>query len=398
MDELLNELQALIDVGENGELTEEQAQRMADLTEQINQRTAEVEAMQQRIDSARAAIEQGNATVIERMPTTRAAVGMQFSGSIQDVTDYSRYERTAYFKDLAQRSGIVLVDGEMTTEERAAFTHLTSNTGAVVPTETQNQIISLIDSSAVMFGDVHRDHFEGVYEVPRHSAIAAGDAASTDEGAAPSNEEQNTFGTVTLSGAEIKKTVKMSRKMQVQSIAAFEAYIVNETAARLSHAAELIIPTKLVDSTYGMPSGSKIAVSASTGLEKTDIMSAFGKLKTFNNPVPKGCIVYANGTTIWNDIVGVTDEVGHSFFIQSEHSSDPTVQGRIFGKFVKQDDALSDGVIFIGYPDLFFSNIFAGPDITPYIEHGTQKRCWDGYLLWDGILAVPNSWAKITIS
>lgn len=375
----------------------ENAERMSALTAELEQRNQQAEQREARIAAARTAIESGAATRLDTItPTQRAA--QQFQGSIHDTTDYAAMQRSAYFKDLAQRSGLVIPGMEMSAAERTAFTHLTSNTGSVVPTETQNKIISLIDNSAVMFADAYRTNFEGVCEVPRHTGITAGDAASTDEGAAPANDEQDAFDSITLSGVEIKKTVRMSRKMQIQSIDAFESYIVTNTAARLAHAAELLIPGKLTDTTTGMPSGSKIAVSASTGLAKTDFQTAFGKLKTFNNPTPKGCIVYANGNTIWNDIVAVEDQVGHSLFIQSELSSDPTVQGRIFGKTVKQDDALADGVIFIGYPDLFWTNIFGGIDITPYIEHGSQKRCWDGYMLWDGVLAVPASWAKITIS
>lgn len=375
----------------------ENAERMSALTAELESRNQQAEQRNARIEAARTAIESGSATRLDTItPAQRSA--QQFQGSFRDTTDYAGMQRSAYFKDLAQRSGLVIPGMEMSAAERTAFTHLTSNTGSVVPTETQNQIISLIDNSAVMFADAHRDTFEHVYEVPVHKAITAGDAASTDEGAAPANDEQDTFGTIALSGVEIKKTVKMSRKMQIQSIDAFETYIVTNTAARLAHAAELLIPGKLTDNTTGMPSANKIAVSASTGLAMGDFQNAFGKLKTFNNPAPKGCIVYANGNTIWNHIAGVTDEVKRPLFIQSTVDSDPTIQGRVFGKTVKQDDALADGVIFVGYPDLFFTNIFGGIDITPYVEPGSQKRCWDGYLLWDGVLAVPASWAKITIS
>ena len=398
MDELLTELQALIDAAEAGELTDEQAQRMADLTAEVNQRTADAESAQQRTNAARAAIEAGQATRIDSVQFNRNQGGMQFSGSIQDTTDYSRLERSAFIKDLAHRSGIALVDGEMTPQERTAFTHLTSNTGSAVPTELQNEIISLIDSSAVLFGDVRRDNFAHVYEVLRHKAIAAGDAAATDEGAAPSNDEQNTFDTITIDGVEIKKTVKMSRKMQVQSVAAFDAYIVSEIAARLAASAEGTIISTLSDATYGMASANKISVTGvGATLTKAALVQAFGKIKTFNNPASKGCIVYANGNTIWNQIAMVEDANNRSYFIQSELTDDPTIQGRIFGKLVKQDDAIADDVILIGYPDLFRSNIFDGIDIRPYIENGTQQRCWDGYLLYGGVLAVPTAFAKITV-
>lgn len=375
------------------------AERMDALTAELEQRNQQAEQRTARIDAARSAIESGNANRVDAVPlNSRTAGGMQFNGQIEDVTDYGRYERSAYFKDLAARSGLVIPNMEMNQQERAAFTHLTSNTGSVVPTETQNQIISLIDSSATLFGDVHRDNFAHVYEIPRHTGITTGDAAKTNEGAAPANDEQNGFDVVTINGDEIKKTVKMSRKMQVQSIAAFESYIINETAGRLAHAAELMIIDTLDDATLGMAAANKISITGTSAkLTKAKLVEGMGKLKTFNNPAPKGAIVYANGTTIWNSIAMVEDANNRSFFIQSEQTDDPTVQGRVFGKVVKQDDALADNVILIGYPDLFRSNLFDGISVDPYIERGTQLRCWDGYMLYGGALAVPVAFSKITI-
>ena len=393
--EIVNELEERLAADLEGMSPEDanaHDERVAALTDELNERNAAAAKRDEQAAAARNAIEQGNATRISSVKLARSA-------RIEDVTDYSKYERSAYFKDLAQRSGLVIPNMEMNQQERVAFTHLTSNTGSVVPTETQNQIISLIDSSAVLFGDVHRDQFAHVYEIPRHAAIAAGDAAATNEGAAPANDEQNTFNTITINGDEIKKTVKMSRKMQVQSIDAFEAYIVNETAARLAAAAEGKIITTLDDVTLGMAAANKISITgANAKLTKAKLVEALGKIKTFNNPAPKGCIVYANGNTIWNQIAMVEDANNRSYFIQSEYATDPTIQGRIFGKVVKQDDAITDNVILIGYPDLFRSNLFDGIDVRPYIEGGTQLRCWDGYLLYGGALAVPTAFAKVTIT
>ena len=389
--EIVNELEERLAADLEGMSPEDVAahdERVAALTDELNERNAAAAKRDEQAAAARNAIEAGNATRISSTTMTRSR--------IEDVTDYSKSARSAYFKDLAKRSGLVIPNMEMSQQERTAFTHLTSNTGSVVPTETQNQIISLIDSSAVLFGDVHRDQFAHVYEIPRHAAIAAGDAAATAEGAAPANDEQNTFNTITINGDEIKKTVKMSRKMQVQSIDAFEAYIVNETAARLAAAAEAKIITTLDDATLGMAAANKISVTGS--LTKNKLAEALGKIKTFNNPAPKGCIVYANGTTIWNVIAMIEDTQKRSYFIQSEMASDPTIQGRIFGKVVKQDDALADNTILIGYPDLFKSNLFDGIDVRPYIEGGTQLRCWDGYMLFGGALAVPTAFAKVTVS
>ena len=394
VEEIISELQERM-AADTGAMTADELtehdERMAALTSELESRNQAAEQRAERISAARSAIESGSATRVDIAPVAR-------THQIQDTTDYTRYERSAYFKDLAKRSGFDFPGMEMTQQERAAFSHLTTNTSSVVPVETQNEIISLIDSSAVIFGDVYRDNFPYKYEIPRQTGITKGDADQTTEGAAPANDEQDAFNTISIDGDEIKKTVKMSRKMQVQSIAAFETYIVNQTAARIAHAAELKIIGTLDDATYGIANGNCIAITgANAKLTKAKLVEALSKLKTFNNPAPKGAIVYANGDTIWNQIAMVEDANNRSYFIQSEQVDDPTIQGRVFGKLVKQDDAIDDGVIYVGYPDLFMSNLFEGIDITPYVEPGTQCRCWDGYMLYGGALAVPVSWAKITI-
>ena len=62
LEELIAQLQALIDQAEGGELTDEESERMAQLTDELNQRMAANDAMNQRMAEARAAIESGNAT------------------------------------------------------------------------------------------------------------------------------------------------------------------------------------------------------------------------------------------------------------------------------------------------------------------------------------------------
>ena len=326
---------------------------------------------------------------------------------MRDTTDYNAAARRAWVKDIARRSGVQLIEGTDFTqverdaynalvERRTAFTHLTSNTDAVIPVELQTQIFTLIDNTAVLYGDIHKDNFPHQFELIRHKSIKAGDAAKTDEGAAPADEEQNEFDPITLTGEEIKKTVKMSRKMAVQSINGFEQYIVNETGARLAVAANARVHAKTVDGTLGMDSGNKINCATAGTLAKADITKLLGLLYTYGNPAPKGCIIYANGNTIWNHIAMVEDANGRSYFVD-EKTEDPAVEGHIFGKLVKRDDSMADGIIKAGYPDLFRGNIFDGVDVTPYVEPGTQKRCFDGYLLFDGGLVVPKAFGQLTI-
>lgn len=416
MDDLLNELQGLVDKykaddGTDTEPTEQDAERMSALTAEIEKRNA---AAAQRRDShtanvaaARAAIENGTARHVDSVPMGTSASARGALPQVRDTTDYNAAARRAWVKDIASRSGVQLIGGTELTqverdaynhliEQRTAFTHLTSNTDTVIPVELQTQIFTLIDNTAVLYGDIHKDNFPHQFELIRHKSIKAGDAAKTDEGAAPTDEEQNEFDTITLTGEEIKKTVKMSRKMAVQSISGFEQYIVNETGARLAVAANARTHAKTVDTTLGMGSGNKIKCATAGTLKKADITKLLGMLYTYGNPAPKGCIIYANGNTIWNHIAMVEDANGRSYFVD-EKTEDPAVEGHIFGKLVKRDDSMADGIIKAGYPDLFRGNIFNGVDVTPYVEPGTQKRCFDGYLLFDGGLVVPKAFGQLTI-
>ena len=106
LEELLNDLQALVDQYSDGtEPTEEDAARMADLTDQINERTAQTaQAAQVRnaaVANARAAIDAGRAQRVDSVPLARSANVAGIPGTAYDVTDYDTAERHAWAKGLA---------------------------------------------------------------------------------------------------------------------------------------------------------------------------------------------------------------------------------------------------------------------------------------------------------
>lgn len=411
LQDLIDELQALVDQYSDGAApTEGDAQRMAQLTNAINERTAqanqEAQTRAAAVANARAAIDAGRAQRIDSVPLARAANGAA-SGAAYDTTDYAAAERRAWVKDVAQRSGVQLYGGTDFTdaeraarnhaiEQRAEFTMTTANTDSLVPVTVQNEIISLIDNAAVLFGDISRTSMSGQVEFPRHKSIEKGDAAKTDEGAAPTDIEKNDFDAVPLVGTEIKKTVEMSRKMATQSLSGFEQYIISEVSARLSVACNAFVHEKLDDGTYGIAAANKIQTAKALTLAKADMVKMLSLLRSYGNAAAKGIIIYANNNTIWNQIAMIEDATGRSYFV-NEATDDPTVQGRIFGKIVKQDDSIADNVIKAGFPDLFKGNMFDGPDVTPYVQQRTQKRCFDGYVLFDGVLTVPEAFAQLTI-
>ena len=230
------------------------------------------------------------------------------------------------------------------------------------------------------------------FGVPRHTAISAGDAAATDEGAAPT-DEQDTFDLLSIAGVEIKKVVKYSRKMKWQSIAAFEDWVVSHIAKRIAVAKELQILTRLGSTSTGIASGNVITGTAISPVNYTDV-----QIRDILALIKETGVVtwYANAKTIYTQLTAIKDQNGRPLFIDNTAFDDPLVKGRIYGGYVKQDENLSDNVVYVGVPSSILANDFEDLYIFSAIEPGTAKTIVTGYSLFDAGLENPRAFVKVT--
>ena len=376
------ELQArqkeLKDIGENPET------RSADELEQLaEERTAIDEELAER--RAAAAREQ------LRRDTVAGTVGMNVLASQPAAQEQrtmgadSPEYRTAWLKNMGTRDGVAMF-GEMNAEERAAWTHTTANTSAVVPTAIMNRIVELVESTYPMYNDAAKSAMVTGFQIPRHKTIAQGDAAATNEGVA-NEDEKDTFDYLPLDGVEIKKHIVISRKMKWQSISAFEDWIVTHIAERIGVAKETRILAQLNDGTYGIA-----AANIGTGVEATDanIRAYLAKIKGQGRKV-----VYANAYTIWNIFAGINDGAGNKAFIPSP-MADPVTQGVLYGMTVKLDDNLQDKVMYAGIPGKIDANDFETLYINRAMDPKTFEDIVAGYSLFDAGLENPLSFVKVT--
>lgn len=304
--------------------------------------------------------------------------------------------RIAFLKNLAVRDGQHLF-GDLTAEERAAFTHTTANSGNVVPAVMMNRIIELVESMSPMYEDATPSNMTQGFGVPRRTAISQGDATGVAEGTA-NNDEQNTFDLLTLDGIEIKKHVVITRKMKFKSIDAFESWVINELAQRIAVAKEKVILARLDGSA---PAGGS-AISGS-GIAAANILtnqtygdaairSMFALLKGQG-----GRVIYANSGTIWNHLVGLEGTDKKKLFVPNS-MDDPTVAGRIYGATVKVDENLSDNVVYLGVKGKVLANDYDDLFIFSATEPKTANEIITGYSLFDAGLENPKSFVKATFT
>ena len=358
--------------------------RLSEIAVEINGENADLDALENEIRALKAEKAQIEQAAEKREKLLADIAG----GSVGNVTKrFSKAEekeynasspeyKSAWLKNLAVDGRGKKLFGELNAEERAAFTFTTANTGAVVPTEIMDRIVTLIDNDSPMYDDAAKSNFAFGFEVPRLKAITAGDAKVVTEGAA-NDDENDTFD-------------KISRKMQFQSIQAFEDWVVTHLAERVRVAKENYILTQLgKSSTVGIDTAN---VLTGTALTDDEIRKALGQLRGSGERV-----LYANSTMIWGTIAGLKDTDGNALFIPSA-MVDPTIEGRVYGTTIKRDSNIPDDTIYIGYPNKILANEFITFDVTPQIEAKTLNRIFVGYSLFDAALEDPKAFVKWTKS
>lgn len=329
--------------------------------------------------------------VIQNGNTVRAF--SKDEGETEETFDYSSPEyRTAFLKKIAVRQQadgtIIPMLGELTEREKRAFTFTTQNSSAVVPKATANKIVELVKSSSALYSDLNINRFSMPYSVARHIAIEEGDAAKLNEDAVPA-EEKDTFDKIDIVGVDFKKGAKISQNMMIQSLDAFEMWLVNHIVKRLIHAANGYIYTVLDDTVKGMKAAQKFTTKA--GLTDNELLKYLGAVTGGN------VRIYANRKTIFSYLATIREgETSNKqlFFMANE---DPLVRGIIHGAMVKEEASLKDNIMYIGAPEEIEANEFEEANVVAMPEKG-RMTWFDGFMKFDCGLLDPEAFAKVTIT
>ena len=210
----------------------------------------------------------------------------------QETKNMDKEYRSAYLKTLLGR--------ELNKEEREAYTHKTTDTGAPVPTEMLDEIWDLISEQHSILDDITIYRTGTAITITKHTAIVQGGATTVNEDAA-NNDEKNTFVEVTLSGKDFSKTIKVSYAMSKMSIASFEKYLINEISGQLGEALASDVITQIKTD---MASGNIVTGTGNDDKVKyTELTTTYGKLKR-----TKTRIVYVNEATLYNQLCGLVDK------------------------------------------------------------------------------------------
>ncbi|MBO7275215.1 MAG: phage major capsid protein [Clostridia bacterium] len=268
---------------------------------------------------------------------------------------------------------------EMNDTESRAFTFLTTNTTAPLPTVMQNRIIDLIGEAHPIVGDVYRLASGSSITIPVAKSIAA-DAGQTAEGA-DANELEVRFENIDLSGDDYTANVEMSYKMAAMAIPAFEDYIVSQIAARLGS----VLAAGIV---ANIKSGIAVENTVSTGVNYANICAGFGELKRVGTVV-----VYGTRKGVYNKLVGMVDSNKRPIFQQPITAA---AAGAILGAQIKFEDAVGDNELLIGDPSKYLQNVVSPVIIETDKDLKKHKYIYSGYTCQEGVLTDDKAFAVVT--
>jgi HK97 family phage major capsid protein len=279
--------------------------------------------------------------------------------------------------------------GDLTENEKTAYTFTTTEAANFIPTGIQLGIVDSIKEKSALFADLVMTNFTGAVEFQQITAVAAGDAAATSENTAATNNLELTTTKVTMSGTEYRDSAKMSNKSRLQTIDAFETWLIDTLGDRLARQLNVALFTMLDSDVQDAN-----VLTTSTTLDDQEVRQLHGMLGGGSGPR----VCYANNFTIWNEIAGVEDGYGRPKFIESSQMDDPVIQGRIYGTIVKLDDTLADSKLYIGYPKVIKANMFEAPNVLSDLNVETREMIWAGYTLFEARLGDTRSFTVCTVA
>lgn len=289
-------------------------------------------------------------------PQFNPITGMNFNRGTErvpgDVFESTEY-RNAFFKTMLGQK--LTVEEERTfkrameivdTEKRADSFSTTTNSAAILPTHTLNEIIK---KARTMGGLI--SHCRS-FNIPSNIVVPIGTPSTkakwhTEGEKVYSENPSEGIAKVSFAGYEIIKIFSISASSKKMSISAFESYIIEE----LTNCVMECIADSLVNGT-GANQGTGIATGITwngtnsfTFTDKvayTDFTQMLAKLKRGYSAGAKWAM---NNATLYNSVYGIVDTTGRPIFI-----ADPKNEniGYILGKPVIIDDNIADDTIFLG--------------------------------------------------
>lgn len=340
-----------------------------ELTEKRSQALAEIQSRQQLRDRIAAGTEPTK-TIEEKHKEENKMETRTFA---HDSAEY----REAYLLHLQGR--------ELTAEQRAAV-----SAGAVIPTQTLNQIVSYLEESPVL-SRIDMTYIPGNVTIPVEGANA--DAAWVAMGTA-ATDSSDTVTSISLAAYKLIKTVEITADIEAMAIAEFERWLVSALAAKIEKALDAA-----VFNGTGTNQATGICTTVSATGTFTKAKAKYSDLINIVAALPSGPAKNAAFAMprklFFTDVIGIEDQSGQPVCHVDVESP---AKYNILGYPVVLDDNVPADNILFGDFKAYKMNIGKAPTVTSddSVAFRSGSRVYRAMALADGKLAVPTAFVRFT--
>lgn len=314
-------------------------------------------------------------------------VSVRSFGKEEDNTDpddpfgTSEY-RSAWLKNLRRLP--------LTDAEKRAYANASGTGAEVVPTQTANEIISKVKKLAPMLNEVTLLHVKGAVKFAVEGTN--NDAAIHTENAAIT-PAADTLTTVTLSGYEIVKLVKISSTVMTMSIAAFESWIVDMLAEAIARKVEDFFingtgtsQPKGIDKANTWGATNSVTVGASASLTAANVQTLIGLL---NAGYDRNAKFVMSKRTLFTDFMPLQDNSKNHIV---------TVQGNsyfVYGYPVLLSDYVKEHEAFLGDFKKVCANLAESINVKNAYDIDTNSYKYSGIAIFDCQPAIGEAFVKL---
>ena len=285
----------------------------------------------------------------------------------------------------------------------------TETSGVVIPSTLARGILDDVEKAFPYYADTAKTFVTGAVTYLKDKGSS--DAAWYDE-ATPTADGTQTFGTITLYGCELARSITVSWKLKAMSISEFIPYIRAKLSSKMGQALG-----------YGVFNGRGISAESTWKPEPVGVITELLKPENssqvieLTNPTAEqliagiakanaaiepyyenGSAYYVNSKTLWNRIAAVCDSTGRPIFtVNSDVQS--SIVGYIFGKPVKRDSGVPDDrIVLSNARDGYCVNVNQQITIGQQDDNKARTTDYNAYGIFDGcpVSAKAHALLKLT--
>ena len=288
--------------------------------------------------------------------------------------------RNAYLKSLR---GI-----ELTEAEKRAFT--VSGAGAVIPTETADEVIKKIKDQAPLLNEITLLNVKGSVKFAVEGVKTA--AANHTENATI-NADNDTLVTVTLNGYEITKKVQVSDSVATMSNDAFEDWLTSMIAEMLADKISTLIINGTgtneatgIDSANTWGATNSVTVAKTASLTEANVQSLMALLKAGYS---KNAKFLMSNETLFNDFMPLQNLAKNSIVTEANGTY------YVYGKEVMLSDDVAAHEAYLGNFKKYVGNLSEDITVVSGFDIDTNSYKYLGKAIFDGKAAIGEAFVKL---